>query len=130
MLHNTQIDYRFVQNRINQSIDQTDVIIGPQTYWLGLTENVYYSWQQIPWSLRYYGDITLEEVMYQFKPDVLILDAHVNNFIRDSPEELAYSGLMWIPKNEMLEFLEEHAVLVDQFDNEEYRLVNIYRISW
>lgn len=127
---NWYLEYQIVQERVNQSVQPADTVMASQIYWLGLTGQDYYSWEQIPYSGWFEPGISLEDRFRQFQPDIFIIDEHIRQFISDDPEATIYSGLLTIPQTDLDLFLSKYAVLVDEFENDKYGPTQVYRIQW
>jgi len=122
--------YLEVQRRIDASIRQSDRVMGPQTYWFGLTTNEYLSWEQLIYYQRYLPGATLRAALEEFRPDVFIIDAHLDQFILDEPGTQLYEQYLRLPKGELAEALSEEAELIDTFWGGPYGQVRVYRFHW
>ena len=123
-------DFNAVVGRLSPLIARDDVLIGSQTYWFALRDRRYYSWEQLVYHKRYYPDATVEDAFRAFKPDVLILDGHMEQFVQDHSEGIAYLGHLSVPRKELFAFLDQHAELVDDFDGAAFGQIRVYRIRW
>jgi hypothetical protein len=123
-------DFNAIVGRLTPLIAHDDVVIGSQTYWFALTDRRYYSWEQLVYYKRYYPSASLDEAFREFKPDILILDGHLENFVKDRSDEVAYSGHLTVPKKELFSFLERHASLIDEFDGATFGRIRVFRIDW
>ena len=115
---------------IEPLVGPRDVVMGAQTYWLGLTEHRYYSWEQLVYYKRHYPESSLEDAMREYRPDVFILDDHVESFVKGPNESGSYSGQLNVPRRELFSFLDSAATLVSDFKNPSYGRVRVYRIDW
>jgi 4-amino-4-deoxy-L-arabinose transferase-like glycosyltransferase len=123
-------DFKTVVARLTPLIERDDVLIGSQTYWFALTDRRYYSWEQLVYYKRYYPGARVGDAFREFRPDILILDEHMEQFVKDQSEGAAYSGHLSVPKTELFTFLDQHASLVDDFDGATYGRIRVYRINW
>lgn len=123
-------DYQNVQQRINAVIAPGESIIGPQTYWFGLYEHDYDSWEELVYYRRYRPEATVADAFAYLRPDVLILDGLSESFIRDDDGETLYSQYLRLPRRELSAFLQEHGQLVREFDGGCYGWVRVYRLYW
>ncbi len=122
--------YRDVERRVMGIVQQGDSVMAPQTYWFGLYDHEYYSWQELVWYRRYDPSMSPNDVLQRLRPDVLILDGSWDYFISDEPgDDMRYASL-WIPRSEMETFLDTHASLIAEFDSGYWGLVRAYRITW
>lgn len=133
-LYPLQIDfygvYQKTQARINEVVAPTDTVMGPQTYWLGLPDQTFYSWETLVFYQRYAPGSTLADALAEFRPDVFIVDGHLNSFIVDESDDSPYSQFLRLPRAELESFLTRHAVLLTEFDSGYYGEVRVYRILW
>jgi hypothetical protein len=127
-----QVDYQLAQSRINQVVRPGDSIMGPQTFWFGLHDHVYYSWEKLSLHQRFARGSTLEEALRAFQPDIFIIDRFVDTFIVDDPTQAddLYIRHLGLPRAELSAILDRQAELVASFDGGYYRQVRVYRISW
>lgn len=127
---NVKNTYKELINRIQQVIQPGDKIMGNQAYWFGLYEHPCLSWENLVYYNRYAPGTDLEEAMAEFKPDILILDSNMELYISDKKFEWNYQEQLRIPKTELDHFLEAHAQLIDEFNDQYYAHQRIYRINW
>lgn len=121
--------YRRVQDRIVSVIHPGESIMSVQTYWLGLYDHPYYSWEQLIYYQRYALGSTLEVAFREFRPDVFIVDKHLDFFISDPPDG-SPPPYLWLPRSRLEAFLDRQAALIGEFDDEAYGPVWVYRIDW
>jgi hypothetical protein len=120
-----------VQNRINQSDQPGDSIMGPHTYWFGLYNHTYMPWEGLPYYQRYFPGSTLEDALRKYNPDIFIIDRSSNVFITDHPNEKKYLSVhLQVPRTELDNFMQRNARLVDEFTDDIYGKVQIYRLNW
>jgi hypothetical protein len=120
-----------VQSRITSKIGADDAIIGPQTYWFGLFEHTYYSWEQLVYSRKRFPDLRFQDVFCEFKPDILIRDDHLDQFITDevTGDIYNYNGKLNISREEIEEYLAKQAIVLDDFYDSQFGHVRIYRLK-
>lgn len=124
-------NYVQVQDRIDGDVHPADVIMASQTYWFGLYQHKYYSWEQLVYFQRASPGCGLRDAMAHFRPDIFIVDGHLQGFITDPGQSSSfYSGLLALLRPDLNGILAEHATLVDRFDGGGYGQVGIYRLSW
>jgi 4-amino-4-deoxy-L-arabinose transferase-like glycosyltransferase len=123
--------YRTTQSRINQVIRPGELIIGPQTYWLGLYDHDYYSWEELIYYQRYAPGSTWEDALREFHPDILVVDRFLEYFITDpdEPGDL-YQQNLRLPRLAVESFLDRRTDLLTAFDSGYYGRVRVYRIAW
>jgi 4-amino-4-deoxy-L-arabinose transferase-like glycosyltransferase len=133
-LSNLRLDswrvYQEAQGFINQAAQPGDSIMASQTFWLGLHEHDYYSWESLIHYQRYAPGSTLEDALQELHPDILVIDRHLNAFISDDPGKGAYSQHLQLPRTEMEVFLNRRATLIGVLDVEIYGPIQVYRIAW
>jgi hypothetical protein len=118
-------DFRAIQERLGRSIHQGDSIAGSQTYWFGLYDHRYYSWEIFAYYQKRYPQSTLEEALCRYRPDIFLRDGHLDQFITGN----LIPGLR-LPEGEIEPLLERYGTLVDDFDGGVYRQVRVYRFDW
>ena len=123
-------NYEVVQSRINQVVQPGEVIIGPQTYWLGLRDHEYYSWEELVYYQRYAPGSDLEDALAEFRPDIFIIDGELDVWIGDESGDSTYSQHLQLSRSELEGFLERQASLVTEFKGGFYGRVRVYRIVW
>jgi hypothetical protein len=122
--------YQTAQGLINQTVQPDDSIMSVHTYWLGLHDHVYYSWEKLSLYQRYAPGSTLEEALREFQPDLFIIDQHLDGFISDERSNSLYLEHKGLPLAEMEAFLNRYGTLVGEFDVEHYGPIRVYRITW
>ncbi len=121
--------YNAVQDRIAEAVRPGESIMGSQTYWFGLHDHVYYSWEQLIYFQHYAPGSNLEDALTEFRPDIFIIDRHLNGFISDRTDD-SPRPYLWLPKSELMAFLNRRANLIDEFDDITYGPIRVYRIDW
>jgi hypothetical protein len=122
--------YQTAQSVINQTVQPDDSIMAVQTYWFGLHDHVYYSWEQLVFYQRYAPGSSLADALREFQPDLFIIDQHLDGFISDERTTSLYLQQLGLPRAEMEAFLNRYGTLVGQFDVEHYGPIRVYRIMW
>jgi hypothetical protein len=130
ILHDGTGQYRSVQKRIDDSILPHESIMGAQTYWFGLYDHRYVSWEQLVYFRRYAPGSTLADEMREFKPDIFIEDGHIRQFIGDAEGASPYFQGLRLPRKELARLLSEQGTLVTSFDGGSYGWIKIYRLQW
>jgi 4-amino-4-deoxy-L-arabinose transferase-like glycosyltransferase len=122
--------YTEAQDFINGLVRPGEAIMASQTFWLGLHEHTYYSWENLIYYRRYVPGSTLEDALRELGPDILVIDRHLGNFISDEPKESGYSQHLNLPRTDMNAFLSRSASLIGVLDIEAYGPIRVYRIDW
>ena len=126
-----QGDYQLAQSRISEVVKPGDSIMGPQTYWFGLYDHTYYSWEKLRLYQRYEQGSTLQDALQEFRPDILIIDRFLSFFMVEAGQEQdLYQQTLGVPRSEMETFLTCYADLMTEFDGGYYGQVRVYRINW
>jgi 4-amino-4-deoxy-L-arabinose transferase-like glycosyltransferase len=120
---------------IQQSAPPGSVILGPQTYWFGVIDHPYLSWEALTYYPRYAPGSTLRDSLRALHPDVIIIDQHLDHFITDDSQQRAfdpgdYERHLQLPKAEFEAFLQQQATLVAVLDTTEYGRVRLYTVHW
>jgi hypothetical protein len=129
-------DLKLIGNRIKQTIPTTASIMGPQIYWLELTDHPYLSWQQIRAYTRLNSDQSIEAALGALRPDILITDDDLRQYIRLTNGDVQrtnfdrYLSDRQLPKEELDSFLKRHALLLDSFVSPVRGRIEIYYIDW
>ena len=122
--------YEQAQAYVDGAVAPDDTVMGPQTYWFGLYEQDYYSWEALVYYQRMFPGSTLGDALEAFRPDVLIIDSQISGFITDDPGSALYSQHLRLPAAELYGFLEDSASLIGTREIETYGPIEIYRIDW
>jgi hypothetical protein len=123
-------DLPFVTNQLKQSIQNGDSIMGSQTYWFGFADHVYYSWEQLTYYQRYAPGSTVLEALRELKPDIFVVDGHLDGAISDEVGGSQYVRQLRLPRSELAPFLSQNAELLNEFDGRYYGKVRVYRFHW
>ncbi len=130
-LNNPMDDYRTAVERVRQAIPADRSVMASQTYWFGMPDQRYLSWDQLVYYQRYAPGSTLEDALREFHPDYFILDSFMERFIVEDPDRLAsYYRSLSLPKADLDRFLGRQAQLVSEFRSQTFGRVRIYRIGW
>lgn len=125
-------DYQLTQRRVNEVVHSDDVIMGPQTFWFGLYNHQYYSWEKLVYYRRAFPGSTLEDAFKEFRPTIFITETHLKSFVAsaDMDENSLYGKFLTLPAEELKTFLARYAELIADFDGGIYGPVQVYRIHW
>jgi 4-amino-4-deoxy-L-arabinose transferase-like glycosyltransferase len=122
--------YQQAQGYVNQFAQPDDSIMASQTFWLGLHEHDYYSWESLIHYQRYAPGSTLEDALQELRPDLLIIDRNLDVLISDEPGGSVYSEHLNLPRSEMEAFLGRNASLLGMLDVDHYGPIRVYRLAW
>lgn len=129
-------DLNLVVDRVKSVISKDASVMGPQTYWFGLYEHSYLSWQSIKGYQRFHPGSTFDDAIQMLRPDMLIIDSHLRQFIVSDRSDIPpsrFRGYIWdrrLPKQDFDMFLARRGRLEDSFDTAAYGTVQIYSIHW
>jgi hypothetical protein len=112
-----------------QVIQPDDAIMGPQTFWFGLHEHEYYSWEELFFYRRYQPGSNIEDAFRYLQPDIFVIDSQMDNFILYETDS-KYSKNVHIPKLEVETFLAERGQILSNFNNDLFGHVRVYRLIW
>jgi len=127
---NFYTDYQVTQGRINQVVRPGDSIMGIQTFWFGLRDHDYDSWEELVYYQRYMPGSTLEDALRDFAPDILILDKYLDGSSSVESDTFTYAQHLRLPPAEMQAFLKRYGQLVASIDGSVYSEIHVYRINW
>ncbi len=130
LLQDSREEYRTTLEQLQQAVPPADTIIGPQTYWFGLTDQKYLSWEQLTYYRRYAPDSTLEDAFQALGPHFLIVDRHMEQFITDEPAQLPEQfRYLYVPRTDLERFLSGRGHLVAAMKTAAFGTVRVYRLD-
>jgi 4-amino-4-deoxy-L-arabinose transferase-like glycosyltransferase len=122
--------------RIERVIPAGGSVMGSQLYWFDLHRYRYISWQQILAYQKTYTGSTFDDAMMALRPDVLVIDEHLREFILADEVIAPQSGLalyFWerrLRKDDVEAFLTLRGTLRDRVKTPRSGIVDIYTINW
>ena len=125
-----------VAQRIERVIPAEGSVMGSQLYWFDLHQYRYISWQQILAYQKTHAKSTLDDAMMALRPDVLVIDNHLREFILDDEVVAPQAGLeryFWerrLRKDDVDAFLTLRGTLQDRVNTAKSGTVDIYSINW
>jgi hypothetical protein len=119
-----------VKDEMKLALDNDDIVMANQVYWLGLSDHVYYSWHELAFYKRYKPGSSIEEAILEYKPDIFILDGHIDILTSDDDNPNLYQKYFGLPKSELYSLLDEKARLIKVIDDEVYGSIRIFRFNW
>jgi 4-amino-4-deoxy-L-arabinose transferase-like glycosyltransferase len=125
-----------VAQHIERVIPTGGSVMGSQLYWFDLHEYRYISWQQIIAYQKTYAASTFDDAMMALRPDVLLIDNHLREFILADEVVAPKSGLaryFWerrLRKDDLDAFLKLRGTLRDRVKTAGSGAVDIYTINW
>ena len=124
-------DLRTTLASLRQAIPAGRVIMGSQTYWFGLREERYLSWEQLVIYRRAAPGSTLAEAFAALRPDYFLLDGHIRYFVVDDAPRLdEYRRSLALPRAELNAFLARQARLVAVIKTEKSGDIQVYELVW
>ncbi len=122
--------YRRVQSNLDQTVRLGDKIMASQTYWLGLYDHTYYSWELLFLYPRVFPGKTMADAFQEYRPDLFVIDRGMNDLISDTIDPSSRWSNYHLPRAELFAYLEEHARQVAAFEADVYGPVSVYRLNW
>lgn len=123
--------FKALETQLRATIQPTDRIMAPQTYWFALSDHDYYGWESLIYYRKYHDTASVEDAFAEIRPDIFIYDGHNKLYIADTPNtENLYGEYFFIPKNELESFLERYSLQLARIDDTPYGDIAIYRIDW
>jgi 4-amino-4-deoxy-L-arabinose transferase-like glycosyltransferase len=83
MLNNPMDDYERTLSILAKAVPPGASVMGPQTYWFGLSDRRYISWEGLVYYHRYSPESALSDAFKELHPEFLIIDQHMDMFIVD-----------------------------------------------
>jgi 4-amino-4-deoxy-L-arabinose transferase-like glycosyltransferase len=123
-------DYQVTLDRIRQVVRPGSSAVGPATYWFGLTDERYVSWEQMVYYRRYAPGSSVGDSLRALGADYFITDPYIEKFFRDTPRTSVNAQQLLLPKSELDSFLAERASLADVIDTPTYGKVRVYQLDW
>jgi hypothetical protein len=124
-------DYNRTVQAINRIVPPGKSVIGQQTFWLGMTDRPYYSWDQLVYYKQYDPTMTVEDGFAQFKPDYFLYDTALEKHFTDDNSDIpAYIWYLHLPRSELESFLARRATLAGTVQSEVYSAIRVYRLDW
>jgi hypothetical protein len=122
-------EYRVAQQRINALIRPSDSVMGRQQYWLGLQDQVFHSWEALPFYRHAHPRVDLATAFAVYRPDILIIDQGLRQFITDGPAPDDVIEYLRLPEAQMTAFLKQRATLLGRFASV-YGPTMVFRLRW
>ena len=128
-------DMEKVALRIARLAPQGSTLMGPQTYWFGLSDQRFLSWEWVSYRQRFGGAASFADAMQAFHPDILIIDDHLRNFIQSGepgpPGSVSSFWLeRWWSKRDLEALLSARGQLLDTITTRAYGPVEVYALTW
>jgi 4-amino-4-deoxy-L-arabinose transferase-like glycosyltransferase len=124
-------DYHATLERVTQVIPPGSSVMGPQTYWFGLPDQRYLSWQQLVYYQRHAPGSTLGDAFQALRPDFLIVDPFMEIFISDDKVRMTqYGQFLHLSRTDLQRFLDTYAQLISTQVTDTFGTVRIYHIDW
>jgi 4-amino-4-deoxy-L-arabinose transferase-like glycosyltransferase len=124
-------DFNRTLERVRQAVPAGATILGSQTYWFGIPDRRYLSWEQIVYYQQYNRGSTIEDALRALHPDMLLIDRHLDAFITDDPARLdPYARFLALDKGEVEDFLCTRCRLVETIETAWWGDIRIYQVDW
>jgi hypothetical protein len=128
MLPNPLGDYRLVTAELRRVVPAGKVVMGPATYWLGIPDTRYISWEQLVYYRRFKG-AGPGEAMAALGVDYFIVDTYIDKFITDTVRESINAQQLTVPRSELVGFLARHGTVVTRIETKTYGVTTVYRVG-
>ena len=129
-------DLKAIGHHIRKIIPREASIMGSPTYWFELYGHPYLSWIQIVLHRFLNSSSTVDRALNDLRPDFLIIDGDMRQFIVSDRSEAPRTGLEHyqrqrsISKEQLDDFLKRRAELIDRFVSPTYGAIELYSIHW
>ena len=128
---NALADYQQTIRQIRPVLPAGSVVMGDQTFWIGLHDYKFYTWQELTTYQRYTGDTSLADGFRAYHPDFFIVDGYVRFHISDDRGKYEpWAQLLNLPKTDLETFLTRRARVVKQVDDPQLGPVVVYKLDW
>lgn len=122
-------DYQIIQADINSSIRPDDTVMGVQTYWLGMPEVKYRSWELLFQYQALHPGATLEEAVDHFGTTIFVIDPELRELIADNVAPDSPWFGYHLSKQDFDRFIKKRGDLVFYHEYVSRGLYEVYRIE-
>jgi len=129
-IHDPRDDYQDTVDHIRATVRPGSTVMGPSTYWFGLSNERYFSWEHLVYYRAYAPGSTLGDALHEFEPDYFIIDTYIDKFFRDTPRPSVTALQLVLSRTEFDSFLSQRGRLAAVIENDTYGRVRIYEIDW
>jgi hypothetical protein len=126
-------DMEKVALRIARLAPPGSTLVGPQTYWFGLSDHRFLSWEWVSYRHRLGGAASFADAMQTLHPDILIIDdnLHIQSGEPGAPGSVSSFWLeRWWSKRDLEALLSARGQLLDTISTRAYGLVEVYALTW
>ncbi|MGH2459326.1 MAG: ArnT family glycosyltransferase, partial [Chloroflexota bacterium] len=114
-------DYQTVVANLQATVAPGASVMGPQTYWFGLTDHSYLSLEQIAYFQSFTPGASVEDALRSLHPDYLILDRQSDQFVvADRATLPPFFTFLYVSKPGLVTFLSAHARLAREVKTTTY----------
>lgn len=124
---NGELEFHSVAARLAAHVEPGEAVMGAQTYWYALNDHPYTSWEELIYYRRYQPRAAVADAFKEFRPDIFILDSHIEQYLRDQPGGAPYLQHLTLPRREVEAYLAQNARLLDDFTSPIYGRLRVYR---
>lgn len=121
--------YRQAEQHLQSYLQRGEKLLGSQTYWFGLYDHAYISWEELYYYQNFRPGSSVAETFAYYRPDVFLIDSHLQEFIYPETEEMQGIHPYHLPQGELGAFLQAYAeetIIETPF----YGPLRLYRIHW
>jgi 4-amino-4-deoxy-L-arabinose transferase-like glycosyltransferase len=129
---NRDYDYYSVTERFEDVIPPEARVMGAPTWWLGLFEFDYRSFDNLQ-LYRFFNEYGLTQGLEAVQPDIIIVDPFMDAALFESDIQAFYTGENPFPtfsRQEFQDFLKENGELVLEHNDPWYGPIQIYSLNW
>ena len=123
-------NYQTTLDGIRAAVPPGSAVMGPATYWFGLTDERYVSWEQLVYYRRYAPGSTVEDAARAIGVRYFIVDPYIDKFFRDTPRPSVNDQQLLLPRAEVESFLSRRGRLAATIDTPTYGAVRVYALDW
>ncbi len=124
-------NFPVILGRIRQVVRPEETIMGTQTYWFGLYDHEFDSWEELIYYQRNNPSTTLDDAMRYYQPDIFIIDGHLDQFLIQSQERSILLQSLQLPREQFERILDEYGtLLMDFYEGQSFGRIRVYRFDW
>lgn len=124
-------EYQRIASHIRSvSLPNSKIMADPK-YWFALSDYRFVGLNEIAYYRRHVSGSSIADVLQHYRPDIIILDASIENQLIDDPSGLdPWEQLGQIPRTELDQILASHGERAPDLNPPSLLNVRIYRLRW
>jgi len=123
-------DFKKISSALKTVVPQESTVMADETWWMSLRNENYQAWKQI----RYYKNLrpedSIEKILRDLKPDVLILDQGFSAFLGDTPFSMPFAESLRLSQTEFHEALDKLGSSSGKIKTICYGEVEVFKLDW